>query len=346
MRRRITLAVAAALALAAPGSPAASAAAPPPGSLLERFALNQFQNCAVICPFAAQGAVTVPLGAASAPIAFLRSAADTGNPLAALGAAALSVTAPADAAMTGIIGNDLNQVVPRFQNGVLIAMVDLLRIADGSGSVTALRTDLLAALREPLPPAGPVPPPLTAPPPFGIMPTPVGPVQVAAVRATNIFFAAAFFVPELSLLGATQTANAAASTLARTGDPVAAAGAGLQSAGAVASENVRILSGAFDGADITGSAATNPRAEAAAPATRDRLTTGSAPPDPVVPEPPRADRTGPEPIGSAPSPTATGAVEGSPPGDGERGAASASGTVTAPSTGADAASEAPGPRDE
>ncbi|RDH12331.1 hypothetical protein DVB88_08065, partial [Tsukamurella pulmonis] len=298
MRRRITLAVAAALALAAPVSPAASAAAPPPGSLLERFALNQFQNCAVICPFAAQGAVTVPLGAASAPIAFLRSAADTGNPLAALGAAALSVTAPADAAMTGIIGNDLNQVVPRFQNGVLIAMVDLLRFADGSGSVTALRTDLLAALREPLPPAGPVPPPLTAPPPFGITPTPVGPVQVAAVRATNIFFAAAFFVPELSLLGATQTANAAASTLARTGDPVAAAGAGLQSAGAVASENVRILSGAFDGADIT----------------------GSVPPDPVAPEPPRANRTGPEPTGSAPSPTATGAVEGSPPGDGERGA--------------------------
>lgn len=75
------------------------------------------------------------------------------------------------------------------------------------------------------------------------MPTPLGPVQVAVVEATNVFFAAAFYIPELSLLGLTQTANAAATTLASTGDPVAATAAGATAAQAVLAENVAILTG-------------------------------------------------------------------------------------------------------
>ncbi|WP_019202302.1 hypothetical protein [Tsukamurella sp. 1534] len=248
MRSRIALAVAAAVSLAA--APA-GAAAPPPGSLLGQFVRNQFQNCSVICPYAAQGAATVPAGAVAAPGAFLGAATESGDPLAALGSGASLMTGPADAAMTGIIGNDLNQVVPRFQNGVLIAMVDLLRIGGGTGSVDGLRSDLLAALREPLPPTAPTPPPLTTPPVFGTTPQPRGPVEVTAVEATNVFFAAAFYVPELSLLGVTQTADAAASTLASTGDPVAAVGAGADAAREVTEENVRIV------ADTTSRAASN-----------------------------------------------------------------------------------------
>lgn len=236
MRMRILVALAAALCAAAP----AVAATPPPGALLGEFAQNQLENCAAICPFAVQGALTVPAGALAAPAAFLGAAA-AGSPVAALGAAAQSVTAPADAAMTGIIGNDLNQVVPRFQNGVLIGMVDLLRIGSGPGAVDTFRSDVLTALQQPLPPVAQTPPPLTPPGPFGIAPNPSGPLEVTAVEATNVFFAGAFYVPELSLLGATQTANAAATTLASTGDPVPAVQAAADAAQAVASADASIL---------------------------------------------------------------------------------------------------------
>ncbi|TWS23346.1 hypothetical protein FK268_13720 [Tsukamurella sputi] len=238
LRSSLPLAVASAVCAAAP----AFAAAPAPGALLGEFAQNQLENCAAICPYVAQGAIGVPAGVLAAPGTALVAA--PGGPFRALGAGAAAVTGPADAAMTGIIGNDLNQVVPRFQNGVVIGLLDLMRIGGGTGSVDALRADLYAALREPLPPVAATPPPLTTPPPFGITPAPQGPAETALTRGTNAFFAAAFYVPELSLLGATQTANATATTLARTGDPVAAVQAGLDAAGAVAAENGRILAGA------------------------------------------------------------------------------------------------------
>ena len=256
MRVRHSLSLAAALALCAAAP--AFGASPPPGALLGEFAQNQLENCAAICPYALQGVIGVPVGVLSAPGAAL--AAAPGGPFRALGAGAAAVTGPADAAMTGIIGNDLNQVVPRFQNGVLIGVLDLMRIGGGTGSVGALRTDLLAALQQPLPQAAPTPPPLTTPPPFGITPIPQGPAETAVVQGTNAFFAAAFYVPELSLLGATQTADAAATTLADSGDPVAAVQAGLDAAGAVAAENARILERALATPSTGGSTGTGARA--------------------------------------------------------------------------------------
>ncbi|KXO98763.1 hypothetical protein [Tsukamurella pseudospumae] len=249
MRTRIPLALAAlsaaVLGTAVPAAAAPPASPPPAGALLQQFARNQLQNCAAICPYAAQGVLTVPAGLVAAPGATLVAVGAGRTPLAALGAGAASVTVPANAAMTGIIGNDLNQVVPRFQNGVLVGTIDLMRIGGGTGTVGALRTDLLAALQESLPPVAPTPPPLTTPPPFGSAPAPQGPVETSVVGAANAFFAAAFYVPELSLLGATQTANAAATTLAGTGDPVAAAAAGADAAGAIATEGASILADAL-----------------------------------------------------------------------------------------------------
>ncbi|MCA0156882.1 hypothetical protein LB823_11780 [Tsukamurella sp. M9C] len=259
MRVRHSLSLAAALALCAAAP--AFGASPPPGALLGEFAQNQLENCAAICPYALQGAIGVPAGVVAAPGAALAAAA--GGPFRALGAGAAAVTGPADAAMTGIIGNDLNQVVPRFQNGVVIGLLDLMRIGGGTGSVGALRTDLYAALQQPLPPVAPTPPPLTTPPDFGITPVPQGAAETAVVQGTNAFFAAAFYVPELSLLGATQTANSAATTLAESGDPVAAVQAGLDAAGAVAAENARILERALTtpstgGPTSTGARSTSP----------------------------------------------------------------------------------------
>ncbi|MFC7754054.1 hypothetical protein [Tsukamurella soli] len=204
-----------------------------------------------------QGLTTVPLGLLSSPGALVATLGSTGNLLQAIGAAAAAVTTPANDAMAGIIGMDLNRVVPRFQNGVEIGEVDLMNVAGAvadpaalPGAVDTLRTDLLAALQEPLPAVAPVPPPLTDPAPFSILPDPQGPVQSAVVHATDVFFAAAFYAPELSLLGLTQTADAAATTLAATGDPVAAL-----SAGGAAAQQVLVADGQIIGGAIAGTTA-------------------------------------------------------------------------------------------
>ena len=216
------------------------AASPAPGALLDRFLLNQLQNCAAICPFIVQGLVTVPIGVAETPAAFLGTIASTGNLLQAIGAAAASVTQPANAAAGGIIGNDLNQVVPRFENGVEIGVVDALNIGAAvlqpgqlPGAIETFREQLLQALNQPLPPPAPTPPPLTPPPPFGIMPSPQGPIEVAAVEVINVSFALAFQAGELLLLGVVQTANSAATTLAATGNIGSAVTAGADTAAKV-----------------------------------------------------------------------------------------------------------------
>ena len=216
------------------------AASPAPGALLDRFLLNQLQNCAAICPFIVQGLVTVPIGAVEAPAAFVGTVALTGNLLQAIGAAAASVTLPANAAAGGIIGNDLNQVVPRFENGVEIGVVDALNIGASllqpgqlPGTIETFREQLFEALNQPLPPLAPTPPPLTPPPPFGIMPSPRGPIEVAAVEVINVGFAVAFQAGELLLLGVVQTANSAATTLAATGNIGSAVTAGVGTAATV-----------------------------------------------------------------------------------------------------------------
>src|ERR1700694_4718385 len=213
------------------------AASPAPGALLDRFLLNQLQNCAAICPFIVQGLVTVPIGAVETPAAFVGTLASTGDLLRAIGAAAASVTVPANAAAGGIIGNDLNQVVPRFENGVEIGVVDLLNIGAAllhpgqpPGAIETFRAQLLQALSQPLPPTAPTPPPLTPPPPFGIMPNPQGPIEVAAVKALNSGFAVPFQPGELLLLGVVQTANSAATNLAATGNIGSALAAGITTA--------------------------------------------------------------------------------------------------------------------
>jgi hypothetical protein len=246
-----TAAALAALVLTAaaltPGSPPTAPpgvrliASPAPGALLGTFLGNQLQNCAAICPFAVQGLQTVPIGIGQSPLAFIGTLASTGDILRAIGAATVSVTGPADTATGGIIGNDLNQVVPRFENGVEIAVVDSIGIGAALGqpgqlpdAVDTFREQVLAALDQPLPSAAPTPPPLTTPPPFGITPNPQGLLEVASVGAVDVGFAVAFQASELALLGVFQAADAGASTLATSGNPVAAVTATADTAGGVA----------------------------------------------------------------------------------------------------------------
>ncbi len=103
-------------------------AAPALGAIPLAFIRNQFQYCSLICPFAVQGAITVPIAAAQAPATFLGSLASTGSPLKAIGAAAASVTGPANAAVTPLINNDVFLVVPKAFHALDVAIVEAFNV--------------------------------------------------------------------------------------------------------------------------------------------------------------------------------------------------------------------------
>lgn len=185
---------------------------PPPGVLIEQFLANQIENCSLICPFIVQGLVQVPLNFAALPLTLVRLLL-SGQPF--LQAAALSgatVSGALNDAVTGIITNDLNQVLPRAQNALEVAVVGLIEIGTTAvlqpgnllHTITAARAGLFDALRQP---------PGTMPPP------PVhNALEAAAVRVIEIASALTFQAPERLLLGATQAPNAFFTTLGNTGD--------------------------------------------------------------------------------------------------------------------------------
>ncbi|PXW34110.1 UNVERIFIED_CONTAM: hypothetical protein DES50_102737 [Williamsia faeni] len=166
---------------------------------------NQFLYCSIICPYFLQFATTVPIAAVQSPGVFVSAYGTTGSVPTSFGVAAQSVTHPAYAAMTGIIVNDLIKVLPRAQNALAVAVVEAMKTAGGQDLDTG-RTRILDALNAPITPN----PPSTA-----ITTTDS---QVAAVEGINAGSAVVFQAPEWLLLGATETAEAAATELATTGD--------------------------------------------------------------------------------------------------------------------------------
>ena len=212
------------------------AASPAPGALVGAFLRNQLENCSVICPFIVQGATTVPVAAAAAPLVFV-NALTTQPLLQAIGTAAASVTQPAQDAAEGIITNDLNLVLPRAQRALEVAVVEAFTIGSTAltrpgqlpRTVDTARNRFLTALNQPL----------------GVPTLPSGattPLQVAAVRAIEIGSAVAFQAGELLLLGAVRAANTAATTLSRTGSvpaTIAATGASVASTVTAATTAIR-----------------------------------------------------------------------------------------------------------
>ena len=200
-------------------------AAPALGAIPLAFIRNQFQYCSLICPFAVQGAITVPIAAVQTPTTLLGSLASTGSPLKAIGAAAASVTGPANAAVTPLINNDVFLVVPKAFHALDVAVVEAINVGaavftpgEFLQAVQNGRTNILAALNQP------VGPPTTPTGATNIL-------QVVAVEAVNVTTAVAFQAGELLLAGVVQTADAAAQELAQSGDPAAALAAGRDRAG-------------------------------------------------------------------------------------------------------------------
>ncbi len=202
-------------------------AAPALGAIPLAFIRNQFQYCSLICTHAVQGAITVPTGAVAAPATFLGSLASTGNVFKAIGSAAVSVTGPADAAVTPLINNDVFLVVPKAFHALDVAIVEAFNVGGTvltpGGLLQAVqngRANILDALNRPV----------------GAPTTPTGATniaQVLAVSAVDVTTAVAFQAGELLLAGVVQIPNAAAQELAQSGDPGAALAAGATRAGQV-----------------------------------------------------------------------------------------------------------------
>ncbi|MGX9792456.1 hypothetical protein [Mycobacterium sp. MMS18-G62] len=202
-------------------------AAPDLGAIPLAFIRNQFQYCSLICPFAVQGAITVPIAAAQTPATFVGSLAATGNLLQAIGTAAASVTGSANAAVTPLINNDVFLVVPKAFHALDVAVVEAFNVGAAvftPGEFVQVlqngRANILDALNQP------VGPPTTPTGARNIL-------QVISVEAINVTTAVAFQAGELLLAGVVQVADAAAQELARSGDPAAALMAGATRAGQV-----------------------------------------------------------------------------------------------------------------
>jgi hypothetical protein len=203
-------------------------AAPALGAIPLAFIRNQFQYCSLICPHAIEGAISVPAAVAQAPATFVGALTSTGSPLQALGAAAASVTGPADAAVTPLINNDVFLVVPKAFHALDVAVVEAINVSMAPSTPGGLlqavqtgRTNILNALNQPV----------------GTPTTPTGAtniVQVAAVSAIDVTTAVAFQAGELALSGAVQIADASAQELARSGNPASALAAGAVEARQVA----------------------------------------------------------------------------------------------------------------
>ena len=201
---------------------AVASAAPAPGGLPARVIRNQFEYCGLICPSVVQGAATVPVGVATAPVAFVGSLLTSGSLARAAGAAAASVTAPTRAATDPIITNDLSLVLPKAQNALEVTAVELINLGFAAGdpggllqAIEVARTNIATALDQPVGnPVGPT----------GAVNLP----QVVVVEAINVGSAVAFQATEAALLDAVETADDTAQTLARTGNIAAAASVGAR----------------------------------------------------------------------------------------------------------------------
>lgn len=223
----LVIAAVTSICVAAPGLARAEPEPPAPGALVAKFWRNQLQNCEAICPYLLQGVVNVPIALVQSPGVYSSALATTGSEPRAQGMAAASVTRSANAAMTGIIDNDLNRVLPRAQHAFEVAVVEATNVsaaiteppapdrASPAVAFDSFRTNFAASLDKPL----------TRNPEPTVETT--NPSQAALVNQIRLASAVLFQAPELVLAGATEAADSAATTLADTGDMDAARSAGM-----------------------------------------------------------------------------------------------------------------------
>ena len=230
-----------AVAVIAPSAPVPQAAGPsspptvsreirlaatvPPGGLITSFVKNQGIYCSLICPLLAQTVTTGITTTLQEPGVFL-AALPANGPLKALGIAAASMTGPTAAAMDKAIEVDAAIPAQRALNAFEVGVVGLLNIPPaifgGPGAVLAafqdFRQQTFDALNAPV-----VPNPAPTVMPRGVL-------QVAVIGAINVVAAVIFPGFNFFLAGAFHVPDAVARELAKSGNPLRAAVAGIQTA--------------------------------------------------------------------------------------------------------------------
>jgi hypothetical protein len=199
------------LASAAPTTAAAPAPVPL-GAPIEQFLLNQLQDCSLICPLSFRASCRFPFLYAILPLT-LAGELQQGVPF--VRGALLSdatVSGALNDAVTHIIDNDLNLVLPRAQNALEVAVVGLIDLATNAVTqpdniVQALNDFRATALEGLMQPPGTMPPA-----------TAHNELEAAVIKAIDITSALTFQAPERLLLGLTQAGDAFFRTIGNTGD--------------------------------------------------------------------------------------------------------------------------------
>jgi hypothetical protein len=237
----------------------------PPGGLVTSFLGNQLLYCSLICTSAAQGVATVTGAVLQTPATFA-TALQSGDLVKAIGVTAASVTGPATAAAADVIFKDGMVVAPRALNAFETGVVGLLNVVPAArdglpGVLTALETareHTFTALNLPL-----VPNPAPTVEPHGVL-------QVAVIGAIDVVAAVIFPALNEVLLGVFQVSDAAAQTLARTGDPLQAVAAAAETAATVADNARDVIAAAVVTAVTNVGAAGRPSPLDSSPAARKR----------------------------------------------------------------------------
>lgn len=248
----------------------AASTQPAPGALITQFLANQVQNCSLICPFVVQGAVQIPTAALLTPGTFVTQL-QAGQPLVrALPLTGATVSGAADDVWTGLIRTDLDQVVPRTQFGTEVIAVGLVRVGEAVFTqpgelpevLGQVRSDLFDALNN-----------APGPEPVPVVHTPL---EVAAVRGTEVLWAVAFHSTEQLTLIVTRVPNAFLATLGNTGNIVKAVRATGEAVATTVSESVAPIRDA-----LTTPIPMTPRAAATKTGTK---TTESKVAEPITPQ--------------------------------------------------------------
>ncbi|MGX9673660.1 hypothetical protein [Mycobacterium sp. HM-7] len=201
------------------------AATVPPGGLIASFIKNQGIYCSIICPLLAQTVTTGITTTLQEPGVFL-AALPANGPLKALGMAAASMTGPTAAAMDKAIEADAAIPAQRALNAFEVGVVGLMNIPPAilGGPAAVLqafqqfRQQTFDALNAPV-----VPNPAPTVMPHGVL-------QVAVIGVINVVAAVIFPAFNDVLAGAFHVPDAVAQELAKSGNPVTAAMAGVQTA--------------------------------------------------------------------------------------------------------------------
>jgi hypothetical protein len=241
-------------AVAEPQVRLAAATGVPPGGLITSFLGNQLVNCSLICGPLIETGVTPIVTSLAAPGVFV-TALQSGNVLQAFGAAAASVTGPTNAIGTIAVVKDGTLVAPKALNALETGVVGILDI--GSAAATGGVPGILAAIQDARQNTFDA---LNAP--LGTQGTadPHGVVEVAAVGALNVGGSIVFDGLNDIILGGLGAPNAAAQTLAATGDPVRAVAVGAAvAAGSVNAAVTGVTKAATKAIKDVGAAAGQPQ---------------------------------------------------------------------------------------